>query len=204
MNARVGPYRVVVMWCCLLLLGGCASTEPARFYVLKALPSSSRLEMRSGDAANLAVGVGPVELPQYLDRPQIASRSGSYELQFAEFDQWAEPLKNSVTRILSENLSHLLGTDHIASHPWPRTAEFAYQVIIQLTHFEGTMGEDGGLTARWAIVNVEEQRELLRKTSRYEVAIEGANYPGMVSALSQALGELSQEIAVALRELSRT
>ena len=64
-----------------------------------------------------AVGIGPVTLPQYLDRPQIVERTGPNSLKIAEFDRWAEPLNNTVPRILVQNISQLLQSDRVYALP---------------------------------------------------------------------------------------
>jgi uncharacterized lipoprotein YmbA len=79
----------------------------------------------------------------------------------------------------------------------------AYQVIVQMTHFEGTLGEQSRLSAQWHIIDVEEQQELLRRTSQLRPAVETADYHSLVAALSQGLSALSQDIAAALRALPR-
>jgi len=85
-------FTVITLICSLTVLGGCASTEPSRFYILHSL-SGSEAETQIAAAENgVAIGIGPIELPEYLDRPQIVTRLSKNELQLAEFDQWVEPL----------------------------------------------------------------------------------------------------------------
>jgi uncharacterized protein len=48
-------------------LGACAST-PSRFYLLNPLPASESIPA-TGAAQGPVIGVGPVTLPKYLDRP---------------------------------------------------------------------------------------------------------------------------------------
>jgi hypothetical protein len=203
MNHRFAQYTLLLFCLTTVWLGGCASSSPSRFYVLSAVSTSEPQQPLAGELREVGIGVGPVELPRYLDRPQMATRAGPYELHFAEFHQWAEPLANNVTRVLSENLSHLLGTDRITSYPWPRSTPVAYQVIVQMTHFEGTLGEQSRLSAQWHIIDVEEQQELLRQTSQFQPAVETADYHSLAAALSQGLSALSQDIAAALRALPR-
>ena len=201
MDHRFARYTLLLFCMTTIWLGGCAGSAPSRFYVLTAVSTSEPQQPLTGDLREVAIGVGPVELPRYLDRPQMATRTGPYELQFAEFNQWAEPLADNVTRVLSENLSHLLATDRIAIYPWPRSTPVAYQVIVRMSHFEGTLGEQSRLSAQWHIIDVEEQQELLRQTSQFQPAVEAADYPSLAAALSQGLGALSQDIAAALRAL---
>lgn len=192
--------RYPILFLCLVIwgLGGCASTEPTQFFILTPSLQAECLPLKAGDVREIAVGLGPIELPRYLDRPQIATHASRHELKYAEFNQWAEPLQDNITRVLSENLSHLLATDYIAVHPWPRSTPVAYQVVIQVTHFEGATGEHGRLTARWQIVDAQSQDELMRQTSRFQVSAKTMEYRAIASAMSRALGDLSQDIAAAL------
>ena len=77
----------------LIIIGGCASTPPSRFYVLSPLQGDHR--QAKADDTCAAISVGPVELPDYVDRSQIVTRISPNKLYLAEFDQWAEPLKES-------------------------------------------------------------------------------------------------------------
>jgi uncharacterized protein len=201
MDHRVARYTLLLLWMTAVGLGGCAGSAPSRFYVLSAVSTSQAPQPLLGELREVAIGVGPVELPSYLDRPQMATRAGPYELEFAEFHQWAEPLATNVTRVLSENLSHLLGTDRLAMYPWPRSTPVAYQVRVQMTYFEGTLGEQSRLIAQWQIIEVEAQQEVRRQTSQFQPAVEVADYGSLAAALSQGLGALSQDIAAALRGL---
>ena len=54
---------------CLIALGRCASTPPARCYVLSALPGRETASPVAAAERELAIGIGPVTLPKYLDRP---------------------------------------------------------------------------------------------------------------------------------------
>src|SRR5437773_11975321 len=55
----------------LLVLSSCANTPPTRFYVLPSLTAADTASLSSTVKPDLTVGVGPVTLPPYLDRPQI-------------------------------------------------------------------------------------------------------------------------------------
>src|SRR5882757_4935 len=92
-----------------LLLSGCAESKPARFYVLTPLMAAKEATAAKGPA----LGVGPVVIPQYLDRPEIVTRSSDNRLDLANFDQWGGRFGDNITRALAENLSGLLKTDRV-------------------------------------------------------------------------------------------
>jgi len=108
MPQRVTRPVLVPLSCVLLVLGGCLCTPPSRFYLLPTLTDVSS-PAAMGERA-LTIGVGPVTLPPYLDRPQIVTRASRAQLHLAELDQWAASLQDTVARVLAENLSLLMPT----------------------------------------------------------------------------------------------
>src|SRR5882762_7561588 len=115
----------------LLVLSGCfGSTPPTQFYLLPSPTSVDTAPPSSASQRDLTIGVGPVTLPPYLDRPQIVTRASRAKLVLADFDHWAAPLQDTVTRVLAENLSLLIPTDRVVLYPWPRTKDPDYQVTV--------------------------------------------------------------------------
>ena len=81
----------------------------------------------------MSIGVGPVHLPRYLDRPQIITRTKGTDLKLAEFHHWAEPLADTFMRVVSENLSTLVPTDRVYLHPWGVGVDLDYKVLPSTT-----------------------------------------------------------------------
>ena len=125
-------------------------TQPSRFYLLATPPELERERSTDTAGRDLSVGVGPVVLPPYLDRPQIVTQASRHELDLAEFDQWAEPLEDNFTRVLAENLSVLLATDRIVVFPWRRSVLVDYQIAVNVIRFDAVHGESM-LVARWNV-----------------------------------------------------
>jgi uncharacterized lipoprotein YmbA len=103
------------MGICLLITVGCGTTDPARFYTLSPLAIPGTEAEAAGQG--VAIGVGPIKLPEHLDRPQIVTRTSRNELKLAEFDRWAGSLADDFSRVLAENLSILLSTDRVSVYP---------------------------------------------------------------------------------------
>jgi uncharacterized lipoprotein YmbA len=181
----------------LLVLSGCA-TPPTRFYVLPALTGAETVALSSGVKPDLTIGVGPVTLPPYLDRPQIVTRASRAKLELGEFDQWAAPLQDTFTRVLAENLSLLLGTDRILLHPWTRTTDVDYQVIVDVIRFDGGVGGEVVLAVRWSLIGADGKERLMRK-SHYQAPTNTRDYEATVTAMSRILADLSRDIAATLQ-----
>jgi uncharacterized protein len=182
----------------LLVLGGCGSTPPTRFYVLPTLTDAS--PPTSTGKRDLTIGVGPVTLPPYLDRPQIVTRASRAKLDLAEFDQWAASLQDTVARVLAENLSLLIPTDRMVLHPWPRTTAIDYQVIVEVTQFDRTLGGEVVLVTRWSITAANEQELMMRK-ARFSAPAGGQDYEATVTAMSRTLEALSRDIAATIQSM---
>ncbi len=191
----------VIMGICLLAWSGCAGTKPARFYTLSPLDATGERSGTVSAEQRIAVAVGPVAIPDYLDRPQILTRSGPRGFALSEFDRWAGSLEKDISRILAENLSVLLPRDKVTVFRWgggasPFPAE--YRVGIDVTRFEGALGESVVLAAQWSVYREEERTILSASESNVREPVEGPDYDALVEAMSRALGALSREIAAAI------
>lgn len=186
---------------CAILLVGCPSTQPSKFYVLTPLSAPEQKGNASLGREALAIGIGPIEIPDYLDRPQIVKRSSPHELELAEFHKWGEPLKANISRVLAENLSGLLSTDQIYLFPWKRSAQFNYQVLVRMTRFDTSPEGEAILNARWEIRANNEKDVLVIRRSHFRTPESGQGYQGTVSAMSQNLEDLSQVIATTIKSL---
>ncbi len=179
----------------LLLLAGC-STPPSHFYVLTPLETTP--PHNPATPSQIGLLVGPVTLPEYLLRPQIALRNGNNEIRFQEFHRWAEPLHGNFSRVLTENLSRLLNSSRVIRYPGYRTGDLPYQVVVDVTQLDAGAGRSVKLVARWRILQRRDHRPLHTGESRIVEPIEGATPMAVVAAQSRALAQLSREIAEAI------
>jgi uncharacterized lipoprotein YmbA len=203
---------------CAVVLGllvpvACSNSPPTRFYVLSAIDDVPAAVPGRG----IAIGIGPVTLPQYLNRPQIVTRIGSNQMEFAEFDQWSGDLNDNVTRVLAANLSSLLKTDRVSLYPWKDEAPIDEQVTIDVVNFEQDADGSSLLTAYWSIVDPRKPEVKLMRRSTYRDA--GASthatsaptnasekrgsrpYDAIAAAMSRNLEALSRDIADAVTHL---
>ena len=130
-------YQVVLRGALLIALIGCGTTTPSKFYTLSPLTRSEQETRGSGDMIRLSVEVGPVEIPKYLERPQIVTRLSPNKIQPAAFDRWAEPLQDNVLGVLVENLTHLLWADQIVVSSWTGSKSVNYRVPVEVIRFDG-------------------------------------------------------------------
>lgn len=192
--------RLLITLCLIsLILAGCAGSPSSKFYQLSSLQNSGTLVTRDTalDQSRI-IAIGPVRMPDYLDRPQIVTRSGKNELQLSEFDRWAGPLENDVNRVLVEDISSLLPIEHFSVVRWIPYLESqlpaSYRVHVLVERFEGTLGDSVLLTAQWSVF-AGNGSLLMRKESRISGQMQGSSYAALVAEMSDALAKLSRDIA---------
>ncbi|KAA6186990.1 membrane integrity-associated transporter subunit PqiC [Thiohalocapsa marina] len=205
------------------LLGGCASSPPSRFYVLTPMTTATApaADIVGGP---LSLGVGPVEFPQFLDRPQIVSRGGN-RLQLDEFERWGGTLQDDFLRVWSENLAHLLGTSRVVVFPSQTRLETDFRVLAEVLGFEGVPDAAVLLKVRWAVFDGDLQRALMSREDVYRCPVRAASagdLPALaagngsdagadtgsatgarVAAMSRCLEAFSRDVAAAVRALPR-
>ena len=200
-NDLRGKTAAVILGICLFAWSGCASTKPARFYTLSPLSAQGDIPKSVSAEQGIAVAVAPVAVPDYLNRPQILTRSGPSELQLAEFERWAGSLEKDMSRVLAENLSVLLAKNHVTvlrSGPGVFPFPVEYRVGVDVTRFEGDIGKSVLLVARWSVSGAEEGKVPSARESNIREPLEGPDYDALVAAMSRALATLSREIAAAI------
>lgn len=176
-----------------LAMSGCGSSPATRFYVLESTASDG------GAAIDLTVGLGPVQLPPYIDRDAIVTRSGPTTLTLAEFDRWSEPLQDGFERVLAQDLAALVGTPRVERHPWG-AAHVDVRVPVEVLRFDSDPDGTATLVARWSITTTAHTVLAPARTSTVSVAPEASGFAGTTDALSRAIGRLAGEIAGEVRK----
>ena len=187
----------------ILLLAGCrSSAPPVEFYTLNPLSGMQGQVNTTKSDQNLSIGVGPVEIPEILDRPQIVTRSGPNKLQVDEFHRWAGRLDENFARVLAENISLLLGADQIVVYPWQADFKPRYRVALKIRYFEGQWGKDVLLEAIWSVTGQQSQQtHTQRKSVINEPLPTEADYEVLVAVHSRAIAQLSREIVKEIQNL---
>lgn len=205
------------------LLSACASSPPSRFYVLTPLPEADgrNSDISGGD---LAIGIGPVVFPQFLDRPQLVVRDGYNRLDLEEFNRWGGTLQDDFLRVWGQNLSHLLNTSRIMIFPSESRAPLDFRITAEVASFEGRQGGEAVLNVRWAVMDPRLEQTLASRDDLYRCPIRplpavaggdqaqsvqlpeiiaGQDSEAIVAAMSRCLGRFSRDVAEVLKSLPK-
>ena len=183
----------------VLTLTGCMSVaDPTKYYVLS--PTSPREAVPAASTSGVAVGVGPVLIPGYLDRVQIVTRDAHDGVSVAMYDRWAESLEKGIAEVLADNLSAQMGSERVAVFPWRGGVArvLDYQVAIVVLRFDGWPGRQATLDARWRVVGKDGQEVALKRSTINEPIAE-QGYQALVQGMNRLLSALAREIASEIR-----
>lgn len=191
-------------WALLLtvfFVAACSSTPPVAYYTLNTLPEMQQEIPAAVMDDTLAIGVGPVEFPKFLDRPQIVTRKSQNQIEVSEFHRWAGSFPGDFSRVLAKNISILLPTDRVAVYPWGEQFSPTYRVKLDVEQFDGQVGERIVLEVTWMVMDREGTNKLLVRKSLIEEPVSDKTYEALVVAESNALATLSRTIVEEIRKL---
>lgn len=193
--------RILLSCLSIVLLSACVGkpTRPSDFYILSVEPAAMAFEGVPGPGPS--IGIGPVILPELLDRPQIVTRSSANEVRLAEYHRWGGELESELVRVLAQNLMSRLRTERMRFHPWPSSQSPDLQVSVRFFRFDGSPGTGVVLTGIWSILDGRRECELQVHNFQIEESTDGPGYGGLVAAMSRGVGRLSDGIAAAVLEV---
>ena len=164
-----------------------------RFYTLSSLPPSSNT------TGKLRIGVGPLEIPQLINRPQIVSRKNQAEIIMSENHQWGGSHREELLQTITDNLSSLLKTESIEQYPWKYSFKPNYQIRINIERLDGELGKSVMLKARWRLIRY--NKEILVKRAVISTKVKGRAYSDYVNAISTVIKLFSQKISKEISSL---
>ena len=195
-------YHFLTVFTFIILAGCSPNTRQVKFYLLQPT-NQTEVRAKTLDMATpaLLVGLGPIEIPAYLDRPQIVTGNTGSELRMAEYHRWAEPLRDTITRVLTENLALAMPNSHVLTFPWNRAITPDLQVEVKINRFHVDAVGNCELKADWTVLK--QNKPVLMKSVQIHVPVAGPDidYEAKVAALSQALAKFSKEMADELLRL---
>ena len=163
--------------------------------------SGDQISKKMDLVSDVLIGVGPVKIPEYQNRPQIVTRDKEKMLQFAQFDRWGESLDLGVARLIEEDLTGMLPRAQLTLYPWNSAIPVKYQVIVEIVQLDSELDKDLFLAAQWLVIDAQNTKTLVIKRSEFRQPVMPRDYSGLAKTLSAACASLSGEIAEALATL---
>lgn len=179
-----------------LMLNACSQTSsPIHFYMLEGI----EIEPSSADSfQTMSIALWPLQLPRYLNRTSIVSRTEPMVYRIDSYDRWAENPAEMLNRILPYNLQKLSGADVFLTRSSKLKRDANLQLKIQIFEFHVNESENAVLTAAWQILTP--KGDTFNKTKTYHQKIETDRMEDRVKAMNETVNQMSRDIASHLTE----
>jgi uncharacterized protein len=183
--------RLISIVSVAVVAAGC-TTAPSRFYSLTSTATADGMP-----AMPARIVVGPVTIPASVDQPEFVVQVAANRVQVDEFNRWASPLGDAISRTVASDLVVLLGTPDVASG---ELANFTpdYRVTIDVQRFESVQGQTATLEAVWTVCKTAGREVRSGRTVARE-PVQRQGFDALAAAHSQALAKMSGDIAAAIR-----
>ena len=186
---------LAVLGTVIAVVAGCGTTPDPVFYTLSAA------EPAPAGASSFSVAIGPVTIPDVIDRPQLVTSSGDSRVELHEFHRWAQPLSTEIPRVVAAQLGRELGTSRAGVSTDVALSDPDYRVLIDVQRFEFRRGKTATLEALWAVRSGSGGTRSGRTLAEERVA--DNSYDALVAAQRRALSVLSRDIGKSIQALQR-
>ena len=178
-----------------LVLCACSFRSPSStFYMM----NSQNLQPVS--TRQISVAVARVKVPELLDRSQMVMyESGSDEVQIMEFNRWGEAFPDMLQATVTNDLIAYLPKAFIKLTYFDN-GKMSYSVNIEINNIQAYSDGKIVLSAWWDIANASGY-VVKRQQVSYQIEAKGKSMQDLVNAQSEAVHQMTNDIAEALSKL---
>jgi len=153
---------------------------------------------------SVTLALGPLRMPDYLNRSQMVTRDSGAEIQVDEFSRWAEPLNLAMHRVVSTDVDMLLDGVIVIAFPYDSMirSQVDYRLLGDVIRFDADQSGRVVLELQWTIADTDSEVAVPIHRSRYEARATTAGDPAAVAlAMNNALASFSRDIASEMEAL---
>ena len=190
--------KIVYLIIILFLLSSCFSgrSKPSNFYNLVPIENNN---IKIKTKKDLTIGIEPILVAKYLDRSEIITiKENETELNISDFNRWAEPLSNSIQRVIINNLSNYMINSTIMPTNTYKKA-YDYTIFVYITKFEGKFNDKVYLES-WYFIYDKNGKNIINEKVKFNMEL-GNNYENLVWQESVLISKLSKKIAEKLSKI---
>jgi uncharacterized protein len=174
-----------------LVLAACGGAPKDNYYTLTAPAAPANVP------SAVSVFVGPVLVPEGVDRAPMVLSIGPNQADVRDDHRWAEPLKNAIPRVVSENLMRELGTTRVSWSRIGANQPADFKVAIDVQRFVSSLDKGAQIDAAWTVTSAKGAVRSGRSTVSEPAPSKDPS--GVAAAHSKALATLAKEVAAAIR-----
>ena len=140
---------------------------------------------------NPEIGVGPIDMPDYIDRQELVFQSSESKFEIPSNHRWAGSLQKNISTVLTTNLARRMKPFGVVSYPFANDISPEIRVAIRVHQFHALSGGDAVLEATWFISDGDTEKV---RTGSFTEPLEQDGYEGVVAAKSKLVGKLADAV----------
>jgi uncharacterized protein len=200
---------LLIAFSCSLFLS-CQHSPQKNFYYLTAQPNLAQSSVTTPEKStaqtesrkiNQLIGIGPIEVADYLNRSQIIDNQSNNSLNMADNAFWAEPLDKSIARVTALNLTQANSTRNFVYFPWRSDSKPRYSIRVRVDELSRTANQ-AKLNANWELMDNDTKSNLLRKNFTRSTSVD-SGAKALAQAYSKLLAELASEMNAELNKIQQ-
>jgi uncharacterized lipoprotein YmbA len=175
----------------IMLFAACSSNTPnkTQYYLLNSPTSSSTVITQNDKIQNVVITL--LELPDYLKQPNLVLQLSEHQLHYSHFHMWAEPLQNSFTQALRQDLNNVDSRFHYIVTPATNQETV---VVVNITAFHPTHQSQAILTGTYWLQDKGLKSLAKEHDFNLTVALNKNGYEHAVEQMRKVITELAQKI----------
>jgi len=184
---------------CSILLAACAGSPSTRYYTLAEQNSPTEAQ-GVAPRGTTTLSIGPVTVPESLDRLQMVARIGPNELHVSDEHRWAQPLRLEVARAVSLNLARRMPEAQVSTYTEAAASDTDYRLSLDLQRVEATLGGAVAIEAQWSL-RTRSGAKVRAGHSTARAEARAADYQALAAAYARALETIAGDIVSATAPL---
>lgn len=184
---------MAMAWC----VGCYGAAGPTAYYTLQSVAMDEDIGLQQ-PATRLVIGVGPLELPEYLNRQPLVTRIGPNRVMVNDRHRWAGSLQSEILRVLADDLLLQTKAAQVVVFPWGHHVEPDLQFRIKILAFEGQSDGRVQLKAAWTLTPAHSSQPAVHRVTTLQENCDSPGFEDVAAAMGLALGRLSREMALAV------
>lgn len=183
-----------------LLTSSCARSPEKQVYTLR--EPANRTSPANLKPASQTMAILSLTIPESVDRQKMVTRSaGSARLEISDTHRWAEPLTAEIATAIADEIELERPGTLVTTPGQVSTAQHPdHQLDIDITRFEGALGDGVDVEAIWTIRDSLDKQEQHRHSRIHEKSNE-ASHEALASAYARALRRLAHQMIASLEAI---
>lgn len=197
MKNRNSICTLIMIFLLCALATGCQQSPRKHYYLLSATPTANQSDSNQSNTITHTIGLGPIELADYLERSHIVRNRDANRLQLADVDHWGEPLGKGIARVLAINLMNRDSTRLVEHFPWRSDATPTFSVRLSIYDLQLINGA-AAINASWKLID-NDTKAVLSQQHFVRTKPSGESAAQIAKSYSELLADLASEMDKALR-----